>query len=259
MKIYSRIVKWIDLIKHFQQEYFHLLFLDSVYYLIMLFTGSFYIYRILPQFLHILDVADLLRAGKYATTDSLMTSIDAMTIQLANFKIWSVVILLILFANYSIFKYLIWNRIFKIQEKPKTLCKNIGIFAVLNMIIAMKIVLALILSYYFFTPEFFNIVFFMIVPLAAIYTINLLHPLFVKEKNILKAYRLFFVYGIQQFYRFIVPYTIMIICFIIVMQYVLPFFLFLPDFAYVLLYVAGFAAYFNLTKYYILAVVQKCK
>jgi hypothetical protein len=245
----------IQSFKKIKKDFIHIVFLDFIYYIILLFVGSFYIYKILPSFLHLLDVEDILQRSQ--STEQFTAAVDAFTSQYIEFKVWTVVIAILLIANYALFKYLIWNKILGLQEKRKTQIKNIITFAGLHVIIIIKVTLAIIFSYYFFTIDFFNIMFFLVIPLAILYKVNLVHPLFVKHKNITKTYRAFMDIGVKKCYVFIVPYFIMAVGLFLLIQYILPALLFLPTAAYVVVYVLSFAAYFSWTKYYMGEVIKK--
>jgi len=261
MKIITFINKsaFMNSLNSINKKFIHIIFLDFLYYTILLFTGSFYIYRILPKAMQIMDVAELIEAGKaFSSADELIMGMASFSAEWLSFKIWTAVIVVFLILNYVVFKYLIWNKIQDKHQKLKQAIKSMSYFALLNIIIIIIALLALVLSWYIFTLEFFNIMFFLVVPVLAIYSINLLHPLFVKSESIKISFAHFINIGIKKFYLFIIPYLIMIIGLYLVMR-ILPVFLFVPDALYFVLYVLVFSAYFSWCKYYIFAIIMRVK
>jgi hypothetical protein len=246
-------------LKSVDKQFIHVVFLDFLYYLVLLFAGSFYIFRILPSFFHMLDVTELLQAGAYQSTEEFFAGVDTLSLEYNTFLIATIGLIIILIANYCLFKYLIWNKILKKHEKRKPLALHIAKFAGINTLIFIKIILVLVFSWYVFTIDFFNIIFFFILPLAAVYKLNLIHPLYAMHKDIKKVYKAFIKIGIKQCYKFIIPYVIMAVGLYILISFILPLFIFLPSAGYFVVYVLSFAAYFSWTKYYLLAVIKKCK
>lgn len=244
--------------KALDRSIIHIIFLDFIYYSILLFVGSFYVYKVLPQFLQLLDAASLLREEIFASTDAFVTQAGTMLDQWTEFKIYTVVIALILFTNYTIFKYLIWLKIQKKHHPHKQLLKQLGQFALLNFTIIASIILFLVISYYLFVLETFNVMFFFVAPLLFIYLMNLTHPLFIMSEKYTVTWKLFWEMGIKQFYKFIIPHFVMLAGTVAMMWFV-TLLLFLPSALYFIWYVLCFVAYFTWTKYYIWKIIQKAE
>lgn len=234
----------------------HIILLDFIYYSILLFVGSFYVYKILPQALQLLDAASLFRDEIFASTDAFVTSAGSMLDQWTAFKIYTVVIAILLFTNYVLFKYLIWLKIQKKHVPRKKFLTQLGQFALLNMTIIAGIILFLVGSYYSFVLDTFNIMFFFVAPALFIYTMNLAHPLFTKTENYTATWALFWNIGLKQCYKFIIPHLIMLAGTFAVM-WVVTLLLFLPSALYFVWYVLCFAAYFTWTKYYMYELIKK--
>jgi hypothetical protein len=204
-----------------------------------------------------LDVVELLKQGQaFSSVEKLISGIGAIQTQWISFQLWTIVFFLLLLLNYCIFKYWIWKKIQKKQAKLKQDAKSISAFAVLTASVLVGAILALLLSWYTFVLKFFNLMFFFVVPFATIYTINLLHPLYVQQQSLKKTYAEFWNIGIKKCYLFLIPYLLMLLGLVLVVK-ILPLFLFLPDTLYFLVYVLAFAAYFSWAKYYIFALLQK--
>ncbi len=243
--------------KTLDRQFIHVLFLDFIYYLILLFVGSFYAYKILPAFFDLLDTAKLIqKAQTFTSQEQLIATVQTMGDQLTEFKIYSVVIALVLFLNYVVFKYLVWKKIQKKQQSLKELFLSLGNFAVLNICAFAFFILLLVASWYLFVLETFNIIFFFVMPLIVFYTMALLHPLFVMTQSVQKTVSAFVEIGIKKVHCFIFPCIIMILGAFVVME-IVPFLLFLPVAVYFLWYVLCFAAYFCWTKYYVYACIIK--
>ncbi len=229
--------------------------LDFVYYIIFLFVGSFYVYRVLPQFLNILNASDLLTTAGYTSAEQFMKIVDTMSTDWTSFKIYTVIIALLLFFNYCIFKYLIWKKVQQREQTIKQLVKSIALFAVLNISILLFFTALTFFCYYIFVLESFNIFLFFVLPVLMIYAVNLLHPLFVQTQSFKQTLKAFFEKGIKKIYVFIIPYLLMTIGLIAVM-YIVPLLLFLPAAVYTVWYVLVFVMYFTWTKYYIFACIN---
>lgn len=243
--------------KTINNHFLYVFFLDYLYYMIFLFVGSFYVYKILPSFLHILDVAELLKEGQaYATLGELISGITAIQEQWFSFQIGTVVFFLFLLLNYCIFKYVIWKKIQNKNALFKQDAKSVGAFALLSVSVLLGALLVLLISWYTFTLRYFNFMFFFVVPFAAIYANNLLHPLYVQQLSIKKTYTIFWNVGVKKCYKFMIPYLIMLIGIVFVIK-IIPVFLFLPDALYFLVYVLAFVTYFSWTKYYLFVLLQK--
>ncbi len=239
------------------RQFIHVLFLDFLYYIVLLFVGFFYVYKILPSFLHMLDVVELLKAGQaFSSVEELISGIGAIQTQWTSFQIWSGIIFLVLFLNYCIFKYLIWKKIQKKHMGIKQDAKNVGAFAILTVSVLLGAILALLMSWYTFVLQYFNLMFFFIVPFAAIYSINLLHPLYIQQQSLKKTYAQFWNIGIKKCYTFLIPYFLILLGLVLVVK-ILPVFLFLPNTLYFLVYVLAFAVYFSWIKLYFYALLQK--
>ncbi|MEK6867767.1 MAG: hypothetical protein AABX98_03000, partial [Nanoarchaeota archaeon] len=158
--------------------------------------------------------------------------------------------------NYVFFKYFIWQKILEKKVPFKKEIKNLGLFALLNTVIALLAVLILVACYYLFVLEVFNIFFFFVVPLLTLYTITLTHPLFVESLSFQKTAQRFFVVGIKNIYRWIIPFIIITAGAYLVMQ-IVPILLFVPDAIYFVWYVLCFAAYFSWSKLYVKEVIGK--
>jgi hypothetical protein len=234
----------------------HIILLDFIYYTIFLFVGSFYVLRVLPWFFDAIEGAKILKQTAFATTAEFLAEGTAIQLQWSSFKLYTVAVFIIVLFNYVFFKYLIWQRILEKKEPLKAIIKNLAIFAVLNTFVAFVAIIILVLCYYMFVLEIFNLFFFFIVPLAALYTLCIIHPLFVQSKDIQKTAQEFFVVGIKNIYRWIIPFMFMALGIYLVMQTV-PILLFLPDAVYFVWYVLCFAAYFSWSKYYIYEVIKK--
>ncbi len=243
-------------IKSFRAKGFiHVVMLDFIYYAILLFLGSFYVYRILPLFLSILDAVDLLKNGAlFSSTQELLMQADAMSASWLSFEIYTIIIGIALFLNYCIFKYLIWKKISQKQQSLKDLLKSIGKFALLNIILLIIYAILVFFSYYIFVLETFNIFLFFVLPAVVIYTQNITHPLFVQAQSLNETAKQYFAVGIKKIYCFIMPYLLMLAALVLVM-YIVPLLLFLPPALYTLWYVLVFAVYFSWTKYYLYVLI----
>lgn len=251
--------------KSLNKQFIHVVIFDFIYYTIFSFVSLFWVYRILPTFLQIIKAADFLDGSEFVSLDEFVGSIETVSLQLTEVKIYTIVCILILFLNYSFFKYLIWQKIQnknkltdKVNKVLKNIAKNLALFALLNIIIFIFFIAVLVISYYIFSLETFNILFFFVVPVILIYTINLLHPLFVVSGSLKQMLIDFFTIGIKNIHKFIIPYTIMMIGVVVVMQ-IVPFLLFLPQTVYFVWYVLAFASYLSWTKYYLYALILKIK
>ncbi|MBI5001988.1 hypothetical protein HZC31_01235 [Candidatus Woesearchaeota archaeon] len=253
-KSFAIIQSW----KALDKSIIHIILLDFIYYSILLFVGSFYVYKVLPQALQLLDAASLLRDEIFASTNDFVTQAGSMLDQWTEFKVYTIVIGLLLFANYVIFKHFIWLKIQKKHQEHKKLLTQLGQFALLNLTIIVGIVLFLVGSYYAFVLDTFNIMFFFVAPLLFIYTMNLAHPLFTMTEKYTETWRLFWEVGIKQCYKFIIPHLIMLAG-TVAMMWVVTLLLILPSALYFVWYVLCFAAYFTWTKQYIWAVIKKAQ
>jgi len=241
--------------KALDKSIIHIILLDFIYYSILLFVGSFYVYKVLPQALQLLDAASLLRDEIFASTNDFVTQAGSMLDQWTEFKIYTIIITLLLFTNYILFKYFIWLKIQKKHQTHKKLLKQLGQFALLNLTIIAGIILFLVGSYYAFVLDTFNIIFFFVAPILFIYTMNLTHPLFAMTEKYTQTWKLFWEIGVKQFYKFIIPYIIMLAG-TVAMMWIVTLLLFLPSALYFVWYVLCFAAYFTWTKYYLYQIIQ---
>lgn len=251
---------FVQSFRSLDKKFVHILFLDYLYYVILLFVGSFYWYRVLPLFLSVLESADLLQnIQTFSSTEEFVTSIQAIGMQWSAFKWYSLGVGVILFFNYVFFKYLVWAKIQKKYEKHeqwKRVAKKIWLFALVNLVVVLSLVLFLVASWYLFVLETFNIMFFFVVPLLFIFIMNVIHPLFVQTGTFQETFVAFFRVGIQKWYVWIIPHLFMLLGLYVVME-IVPLLLFLPDAAYFVWYVLCFAAYLCWAKYYIYAVLEK--
>lgn len=246
--------------KALDKRFIHVVFLDFLYYSILLFAGSFWVYKVLPTFLQLTKAAELLKGAgvEFFSVESFTGEIESLGMQWNEVLLYTTLIVILLFADYCLFKYLIWLKIQEKQQKGKQLLKSLGNFALLNSAVLLFSVIILFLSYNIFVLETFNIFFYFIVPFTAVYTLNLLHPLFVMTQSLKQAVQEYVKIGIQHVHLFIIPYVIMLVGLYLVFKMV-PLMLFLPVAAYFVWYVLAFAAYFTLTKYYLYEVVKKIK
>ncbi len=239
------------------KQFVHVLFLDYLYYIILLLVGSFYWYRILPLFGSVLDSAKLLQSAQtFSSTQDFLSTVQGIGTQWNTFKWYSLGIFLILFVNYVIFKYLVWMKIQKKQESFVSSSKHIGAFALLNISVILFYVLILVASWYLFVLETFNILFFFVVPLLLVFTMNILHPLFVQQEKFQKTLYSFWNVGIKKCYHWIIPHILLGIGAYFMMWFV-SLFTFFPDVLYFFWYVLCFSAYFCWAKYYIYALLKK--
>ena len=235
--------------------FIHVVMLDFIYYAILLFLGSFYVYRILPSFLSIIDAVDILKnSALFSSSREFLVQADAMSANWLSFKVYTIIIAVVLFLNYCIFKYLLWKKIHQKQQVMKELIKSIGKFALLNIILFIVYSLLVLFSYFIFVSETFNIFLFFVMPIIIIYTQNLVHPLFVQTQSLTETAKQYFAVGIKKIYRFVMPYILMLAALLLVM-YIVPLLLFLPPALYTLWYVLVFVIYFSWTKYYLHAII----
>ncbi|MBI5072384.1 hypothetical protein HZA99_01050 [Candidatus Woesearchaeota archaeon] len=243
--------------KSLGKQFVHVLFLDYLYYIILLLVGSFYWYRILPLFGAVLDSAKLLQSSQtFSSTQEFLTTVQGIGTQWSAFKWYSLGVFLVLFVNYLIFKYLVWMKIQRKQESFASFWKHLGFFALLNLIVILFYILVLAASWYMFVLETFNILFFFVVPLLLLFTMNVLHPAFMLQQNFVSSFSLFWNYGIKKFYLWIIPHLFMLAGAYFIMWFV-SLFTFIPNIFYFFFYVLFFAAYFCWAKYYIYAVLKK--
>ncbi len=248
---------FINSFRSLNKKFIHIIFLDFLYYTIFLFLGSFYVLRVLPWLFDAIEGAKILKQTVFTTTAEFIASGTAIQLQWSSFKIYTIIIFLILLLNYVFFKYLIWQKILERKESLKIMAKHIALFAFLNAFLAFFAIIILVICYYIFVLEIFNIFFFFIVPALTLYTLCIIHPLFMQSKNIQKTAVQFFDVGIKHFYCWLVPCIIIIFGAYLVME-IVPILLFLPDAVYFVWYVLCFAVYFSWSKYYILEVIKKC-
>jgi hypothetical protein len=230
--------------------------LDFVYYLILLCAGSFYVYRILPEFLNTLDAVEILQNNSFASAAEFIAEIETTTQTWTSFKIYTVIFAVLLFANYCIFKYLVCKKIQVREQQLNEIVKSIGIFAVLNIIALLFYVSLTITAYYILVLEYFNIFLFVVLPIIIIYTQNLIHPLFVESRSLRETIKAYYIIGVKNVHVFIIPYCIMTAGLIFVM-YLVSLLVFLPAAVYTAVYVMAFTAYLLWCKYYIFTVKQK--
>ena len=239
-----------------KKSFMHVIFLDFLYYVIFLFVGSFYVLRVLPWLFDAIEGAKILKETAFASTAEFLAKGTAIHLQWSSFKIYTISIFIILLLNYVFFKYFIWKKILEKKAPFKKELKDLGMFTLLNAGIVLAVVLILVGAYYLFVLDVFNIFFFFIVPLTALYTITLTHPLFVESLSFQKTAQQFFVVGIKNIYRWIIPFIIMTAGAYLVMQ-VVPILLFVPDAVYFVWYILCFAAYFSWCKLYVHEVIKK--
>lgn len=249
---------FISSFRAIKKSFIHVIFLDFLYYTIFLFVGSFYALRVLPWLFDAIEGAKILKETAFATTAEFLAEGTAIQLQWSSFKLYTVSIFIILLLNYVFFKYLIWQKILEKKALFKKEIKNLGMFVLLNAGIILSAVLILVACYYLFVLDVFNIFFFFVVPLTALYTVTITHPLFVESLSFQKTAQQFFVVGIKNVYQWIIPFIIMAAGVYLVMQ-IVPILLFLPDAVYFVWYVLCFAAYFSWSKYYIHEVIKKIK
>lgn len=243
--------------KSLDKQFVHVLFFDYVYYLILLLVGSFYWYRILPLFGAVLDSAKLLQSAQtFSSTQEFLTTVQGIGTQWNAFKWYSLAVFLVLFVNYIIFKYLIWKKIQKKQESFASFWKHLSLFALLNLVVVLFYALVLIASWYLFVLETFNILFFFVVPLLLLFSMNVLHPTFMLQQSFTATLSLFWNFGIKKIHCWIIPHLIMGFGAYFMMWFV-SLFGFIPNVIYFFLYVLCFALYFCWAKYYIYAVLKK--
>ncbi len=247
---------FISSFRAIKKSFIHVIFLDFLYYTIFLFVGSFYVLRILPWLFDAIEGAKILKETVFATTAEFLAEGTAIQLQWSSFKIYTISIFIILLFNYVFFKYMIWQKILEKKELLRTMVKHMAFFALLNSFISLFAIIILVLCYYIFVLEIFNLFFFFIVPLSIVYIICIIHPLFMQSKSIENAAKDFLTVGILNCYRWIIPFMVMTVGVYLVMQ-IVPILLFLPDAVYFVWYVLCFAGYFSWSKYYLREVIKK--
>lgn len=248
---------FISSFKSLDKNFMHVLFLDYLYYLILFLVGSFYWYKILPLFGSVLDSAKLLQSAQtFSSSQDFLTTVQGIGTEWSAFKWYSAVVFVVLFVNYVLFKYLVWMKIQKKQESFASFCKHISLFALINLSVILFYILVLIASWYLFVLETFNILFFFVVPVLLLFTLNILHPLFILKHQFVSTFSSFWNFGVKRFYVWILPHLLMAFLVYFVMWFV-SVFDFFPDVLYFFWYVFCFAAYFCWAKYYIYEVFKK--
>lgn len=253
----------------------HVIFLDFLYYTILLFAGSFWVYKVLPTFLQLTKAAELLKGvgGEFFSVESFTEEIESLGMQWNEVLLYTTLIALLLFANYCLFKYLIWLKIQGKHQKGKQLLKSLCYFALLNGAVLLLDVAVLFVSYNIFVLETFNVLFYFVIPLIAIYSLNLLHLLFAMTQSLKQTVQEYGRIGIRHVHLFIIPYLIMLLgVFIMIFFQKLP--LTVIEYGqmtgvydqsvslqalYFTWYCLLIAAYFTWTKYYLWELIKKIK
>ncbi len=243
--------------KSLDKQFVHVLLFDHVYSLFLLIIGSFFWYRVLPWFGSVLDSAKGLQSAQaFSSTQDFLSTVQGIGTQWSMFKWYSLGAFALIFVDYVLFKYLVWRTLQKKQESFSQFSKHLGLFAVVNLAVVLFYVLVLVASWYMFVLETFNIMFFFVVPLLLLFTMNLVHPIFVQKPQLSVCFSSFWNIGLKNFHRWIIPHLLLLLGALLIMEFV-QLFLFLPDVVYFFWYVLCFAAYFCWAKYYIFAVLEK--
>ena len=243
--------------KSLDKKFVHVLFFDYLYSIFFLIIGSFFWYRVLPLFGSVLDSAKGLQSAQaFSSTQAFLSTVQGIGTQWSMFKWYSLGVFALIFVDYVLFKYLVWRTLQKKQESLSQFFTHLGFFAVVNLLVVLFYVLILVASWYLFVLETFNIMFFFVVPLLFLFTMNIMHPIFVQKPQLSLCFSCFWNIGIKNIHKWIIPHLLLLSGAYLIMLFV-ALFTFLPDALYFFWYVLCFAAYFCWAKYYIFAVLQK--
>jgi hypothetical protein len=244
------------LYKSFQSlghRFIHLTFLDFLYYLTFALVGSFYFYRVLPKLSILQSAQPLLEQVDSWREEGVFQELTDIERSVAEFKIYTALVLGIIFLSYIIIKWVISTLM---QDKKLQKVQFVK-FTILNLIFASGFITLTAILYSLFQEAMFAILFvFIMVPLT-IYLVNNLHPIFVNNKNIFQSYIKAFS-TFKKIHYFIIPYIVIFIIFIAI--YILLSFLnFIPDTLFLLIFLLIFACYITWAKVYLLSILKKIK
>ncbi len=234
-------------------RFIHLSFLDFLYYLTFALAGSFYVYRVLPKLSILQSAQPLLEQVDSWREEGVFQELTDIERSVAEFKIYTALVLGIIFLSYIIIKWLISTLM---QDKKLEKVQFVK-FTILNLIFISGFITLTAVVYSLFQEAIFAILFvFLLVPLS-IYLVNNLHPIFVKDKTIFNSYIKAFS-TFKKIHYFILPYLIIFTIFILI-YIVLSFLNFIPDTLFLLIFLLIFACYITWAKVYLLSILKKIK
>ena len=239
--------------QNLSQRFIHLSFLDFLYYLTFALAGSFYFYRVLPKLSILQSAQPLLEQVDSWREEGVFQELTDIERSVAEFKIYTVLVIAIIFISYIIIKWLIST----LMQDKKLQKMQFVKFTILNLIFASGFITLTAVLYSLFQEAMFAILFvFILVPLT-IYLVNNLHPIFVKDKTIFTSYIKAFS-TLKKIHYFILPYLIIFTIFIAI--YILLSFLnFIPDTLFLLIFLLIFACYITWAKVYLLSILKRIK
>ncbi len=237
----------------FHKKYLYSAIFDLLYYSILVFLVSFYLYRVLPKLQIMQQAAPLIQEVATATiSPEIMQQISDIESAMFQFKFYSVIIIIALFLNYCFFKYLVWRFLLN----KKLAAKSFGKFCVLNIIISLIFIATIFITYFVSKTNIFPVILIFIILPLTIHFINIFHPVFNIKENLVKTFKTSLEKSVLKFFHFIIPYIIMLAILFIIMQ-IMAIPTFLPDKVYTLLYGFIIVLYITWTKVYILEILKK--
>ena len=234
--------------KQLKKEYLLAVLLDFVYYIIFLITGSFVFFKLFPKMVQLQNALQNVNATE---TLSMLNS------YLQTAKLYSILVVIILFVNYNLMKWLIWKvllkeKIFSKEHETKTLAnsvKELGKFTTINIILWISMGIILYASNFFMMQKFFSYMLILVYIPFFIYVFLFIHPLFMKHKTIKHTLQELFKIVFAKIPHLFPKYLLMVLLFIIWLRLTMLL-LFIPQTMYFIIYVALLTIYFNWTKVY---------
>lgn len=256
----NKIKKWFlktsfaNSLQRIDKRFLYITFFDFVYYVIFLLSTSYFYYNIFPYLALIQRANPLLNQIDAWKQEGVFEGPTDIHMEVVEFKLYVIGLILLIFFSYSFFKWLIWNMVQNKKLEKMQFLKFCG----LNLVFAVIfIALTALLWILFMSGAFAVIWLFILVPLS-VYFVNNLHPIFVNMREIWISYAKTASFSARKILYFILPYIIITMGFFIVFE-IYRIFWFLPDIPYLLLFVLLLAAYLNWAKLYILSILEKVR
>ncbi len=234
----------------YEKKHGYVMLFDYVYYLLMIFLGSFYMYRVLPRLYEVQMQAPQIQQLSLTTVNpELMAQISQLESTFFAFKLYTILVTLGLVLSYCFFKYLVWSFILNRKLTPK----QFGKFILLNAITTALVLLIATLLYTFIKDEIIPVFMFMTF-LWWIYLIVASHPLFVASESLKTALRE--THRFRTVRTLVLPLTAMTIMGLLIFN-LLPLLLFLPDIIHLFVILFIIVMYTTWAKNYIFIALEQ--
>ncbi len=236
-----------------KKDFFPLAFLDIIYYSVFIGAIAFVGRVIFPKFMQLYKAKDIFSSFQGASLDDLHAAVLQVKQTYYQFWIYLVLTLVLFFLFYTFMKSYFWHKV----AHQKYSWQIFWRFSVLNIILLIVFLALGLLIATVINEQNQVTIFLLILYPIVLYSLNLAHPLLAKTQNLRQTGKQMIKIGLARIYKFIIPYTLMLLLLIIVLNILLLFQLFLPDYIYYIIYLLVLVAYTTWVKLYLFEVIER--